>query len=148
MTGEPVIPAVATWGRRNRLLLAVFAPILIATGVSGLMLPAGFSPMSSVVAYDIFHIVFGTLGVLIVLGRSTRMAALFNLGFGLFDLYQAVAGVVGVFPAQVFGLRPADHVVHVLLGVLLVGFAYLMARSSISKTSMPAGAPGRVGVSP
>jgi hypothetical protein len=123
MTAEAAAPpAMVSWGRRNRLLLAVFAPVLIATGLSSLVLPAGFSPMSSAVAYDIFHIVFGTLGVLIVVSRSTRSAALFNLGFGMVDLYQAVAGVAGVFPAAVFGLRPADHVAHVLLGFLLVAF--------------------------
>jgi hypothetical protein len=110
------------WGRRNRLLLTIFAPVLIAAGVAGLTLPPGLSLMSGVAAYDIFHIVFGALGLAIVLGRSVRQAALFNLGFGAVDLYQALAGVVGIFPAGVFGLRPADHVVHVVLGLLLIGF--------------------------
>jgi hypothetical protein len=134
MTAQAAASASVDWRRRNWLLLAVFAPILIATGVSGLVLPAGSSPMSSAPAYDIFHILFGTLGVLIVVGRwfgssiggaaarAGEFAARFNLGFGLVDLYQALAGVVGFFPAQVFGLRPADHVVHVLFGLLLAAF--------------------------
>ena len=42
--------------------------------------------------------------------------------FGVIDLYQAAAGVTGIFPAQIFALRPADHVVHVALGTLLVFF--------------------------
>jgi hypothetical protein len=108
-------------GRRNRLLLAVFAPVLIATGVAGLTLPPGLSPMSSAAPYDVFHVIFGTLGLGIVLGRSARQAVLFNLGFGAVDLYQALAGVLGIFPARLFGLRPADHVVHLALGLLLVG---------------------------
>jgi hypothetical protein len=78
--------------------------------------------MSGALPYDVFHIVFGVLGIGIVLARSARGAALFNLGFGMIDLYQAAAGLLGVFPAAVFGLRPADHVVHVVLGLLLVGF--------------------------
>jgi len=114
--------APADWGRRNLRLLAVFGPVLILTGVTGLILPPGLSLMSGAAPYDIFHIVFGTLGLAIVLARSARYAALFNLGFGAVDLFQAVAGVVGFFPAGPFGLRPADHVVHLVLGALLVVF--------------------------
>jgi hypothetical protein len=110
------------WGRRNLRLLAVFGPVLIATGVAGLLLPPRLALMSNAVPYDVFHIVFGCLGLAIVLARSARSAALFNLGFGAVDLYQAVAGVTAVFPAEVFRLRPADHVVHLALGLLLVVF--------------------------
>jgi hypothetical protein len=119
----------ANWARRNLILLGVFGPVLIATGVAGLLLPPRLSLMSNVAPYDVFHICFGTLGVAIVVARSARLAArsarlaaLFNLTFGAIDLYQALAGVSGVFPAGVFQLRPADHVVHVVLGLLLVLF--------------------------
>jgi hypothetical protein len=110
------------WGRRNLRLLTVFGPVLIATGVAGLTLPPGLSLMSPAASYDVFHIFFGTLGVAIVLARSARFASLFNLGFGAVDLYQAVAGMIGFFPAGLFALRPADHVVHLVLGALLVSF--------------------------
>jgi hypothetical protein len=110
------------WGRRNLRLLAVFGPVLIATGVAGLTLPPDLSPMSGAAPYDIFHILFGTLGLALVLVRSARFAGWFNLGFGALDLYQAVAGAIGFFPAGPFGLRPADHVVHLVLGLLLVAF--------------------------
>jgi hypothetical protein len=121
MTAVPLSPAAAPdWGRRNRRLLAVFAPVLVAAGAGGLLLPPGSSPMSGAVPYDVFHVVFGALGIALVLARSARGAALFNVGFGALDLYQALAGVVGIFPADLFGLRPADHVVHVVLGLVLV----------------------------
>jgi hypothetical protein len=122
MTASRAGGAPVDWGRRNLRLLAVFGPVLIATGVAGLTLPPGLSPMSGAAPYDIFHIIFGTLGLAIVLARSARFARLFNLGFGAVDLYQAVAGAVGFFPAGAFGLRPADHLVHVVLGLLLVVF--------------------------
>jgi hypothetical protein len=118
----PVASPRADWGRRNLRLLTVFGPLLIVTGVSGLLLPRGLSLMSGAAPYDIFHILFGALGLAIVLSRSARWAALFNLGFGAVDLYQALAGAIGFFPAGPFGLRPADHVVHVLFGLLLVAF--------------------------
>ena len=111
------------WGRRNLRLLGVFAPVLVLTGVGGLVLPPGSSPMSAAPPYDVFHIVFGALGIAIVyVARAPRAAAAFNLGFGAIDLYQALAGVLGIFPAALFGLRPADHVVHVAIGGLLVAF--------------------------
>jgi uncharacterized protein DUF4383 len=119
---RPAAASSVDWGRRNLRLLAVFGPVLIVTGVAGLTLPPGLSLMSAAATYDVFHIFFGALGVAIVLARSARFASLFNLGFGAVDLYQAVAGMVGFFPAGLFALRPADHVVHLVLGALLVGF--------------------------
>lgn len=123
MTAAATLAApAAIWGRRNLVLLAVFGPVLIATGVAGLLMPPRMGLMSNAVPYDLFHIFFGTLGLAIVLARSPRFAAVFNVGFGAADLYQALAGVTAVFPAGVFRLRPADHVVHVVLGALLIAF--------------------------
>lgn len=50
-----------------------------------------------------------------------RGAAGFNLGFGLIDLYQAVAGAAGLFPAALFAYRPLDDALHTALGLGLVG---------------------------
>jgi hypothetical protein len=107
------------WSRRNVLCAGVFGAVLVATGVAGLTLPDG-GLMSAAVPYDLFHVAFGLIGIGAALGRQPRRAAAFNLGFGLIDLYQAAAGVLGLFPAALFGLRPADHVVHVLFGLALV----------------------------
>lgn len=110
------------WGRRNLRLLTVFGPVLVLTGAAGLVLPPSASLMSGALPYDVFHLAFGALALAIVRARSTRGAARFNLGFGAVDLYQAAAGVLGIFPAGPFALRPADHVVHVVIGALLVSF--------------------------
>lgn len=131
------------WGRRNLRLLAWFGPILIATGAAGLLLPpppaaVASMMMSNACPYDVFHIAFGLLGVGLVLARRPRGAALFNLGFGAFDLYQAAAGLLGLFPAGLFQLRPADHAVHVVLGALLAGFGarfFVVARAESARTA-------------
>ena len=126
------MPAAASWARRNLWLTGLFGPVLVLTGAAGLLLPERLSLMSNAVPYDVFHITFGVLGVALAVARSARGAALFNLGFGAIDLYQALAGVTGLFPAGLFHLRPADHAVHVLFGVLLVVFGaqhWLSARS-------------------
>ena len=122
MIGAATMAQPMSWSRRNLWLTGLFGPVLILTGVAGLLLPARLSLMSNAVPYDLFHIAFGLLGIALVAARSARGAALFNVGFGAVDLYQALAGLTGVFPAGVFQLKPADHAVHVVLGLLLVVF--------------------------
>jgi hypothetical protein len=109
------------WARWNVRIAAGFGIILILTGLVGYVSqdPAGL--MSQAVPYDLFHVFFGALGLAIGLQRRPRPAALFNLGFGLIDLYQFLAGLLGLFPARLFDLRPGDHVVHLVLGAALVG---------------------------
>ena len=114
------MPAPVSWARRTLWLAGLFGPLLVLTGVAGLLLPPRLSLMSNAVPYDVFHIAFGALAIALVAARSARGAALFNAGFGAVDLYQALAGVTGLFPAAAFQLRPADHAVHVLFGLLLV----------------------------
>lgn len=118
--GVGVTAARTHWERWNLRLLAVFAPVLILTGVAGFLVPPRLALMSGATPYNVFHLVSGGLGTGLVVTRRLRAMAAFNLGFGAVDLYQAVAGFTGLFPAQVFALRPADHVVHVVLGLLLV----------------------------
>jgi hypothetical protein len=108
--------AVIPWNRR---LLLIFAPVLILTGIGGFLIPPRLALMSGAAPYNIFHIVAGFVG----LGAwwwGSRPAAGFNLMFGLVDLWLAVAGMTGWFPSALFQLRPADHLVHVLVGLLLV----------------------------
>jgi hypothetical protein len=136
--GEPR-PASSSWSRRNRQLLAIFGPLLIATGIAGLLLPARLSLMSGALPYDIFHLIAGVIGTVFVLARAARLAALFNLLFGAIDLYQAAAGMAGIFPAQIFALRPADHVVHVGLGALLVFFGTRFFAAPNSEAAGPRG---------
>jgi hypothetical protein len=111
--------SAAVWSRRNVVCAGVFGAVLVLAGVLGLVGPdAGL--MSVAVPYDVFHIAFGFVGLGAALSGRPPRAALFNLGFGLVDLYQAVAGLLGLFPAQLFALRPADHVAHVVFGLALV----------------------------
>jgi hypothetical protein len=126
--------------RWNARLLGVFGPILIITGISGLLIPPRLALMSGAPPYDAFHIAFGLVGTSLVVARRARGVALFNLGFGLGDLYQAVAGVLGIFPAALFRYQRADHLAHVILGLLLaaVGGWGLRPLPARPPTSAPA----------
>lgn len=124
------VSAVGTsWSTRNLQTLTVFAPLLLLTGVLGFVLPAELSLMSGAAPYNVFHLVAGVVGLVPVLRRHAGGAITFNLVFGGIDLYQAVAGLTGWFPAALFALRPADHAVHVLIGLFLVGVGYLGKKS-------------------
>ena len=119
-----------TWATRNTQVLRFFGPILVITGVLGFVVPARLALMSGATAYNVFHLLAGAVALAIVARGSTAAAATFNLVFGCIDLYQALAGLTGLFPAQLFALRPADHVVHVIIGLFLAGVGYLGKRSA------------------
>lgn len=101
----------------------VFGAILMAVGLFGLILPASWSPMSTATSYDFFHVVFGVLSILSGLEGNALAARSFLFGFGLIDLYQAVASMYGWFPASWFQWRPADDWMHWLVGAALVALS-------------------------
>ncbi|MFN0111532.1 MAG: hypothetical protein ACKVZH_21920 [Blastocatellia bacterium] len=104
----------------NSLTLAVFAPILILVGILGFVIPANKSLTSGVTSYNIFHIASGVIGVIIILTGHEGAIRAFNIGFGLIDLYQAVASFANLFPKQLFKWTRVDDILHVVIGVILV----------------------------
>ena len=111
--------AAVDWALWNGRVLAVFGPLLILTGIGGFVIPARFALTSGAPAYNIFHIVAGAIGTALAFGGHATGIAAFNLAFGLIDIYQVVAGLTGTFPARQFRYKPADHVLHAVIGVLL-----------------------------
>jgi hypothetical protein len=104
----------------NQKTLMVFAPLLILTGIAGFVIPEQYGLMSGAAPYNLFHIIFGSIGLAITMSKSDVLASSFNLGFGLIDLYQVLASVVGLAPIQYFHWTYADDVLHVLIGFALV----------------------------
>ena len=104
----------------NQIVLLIFAPLLIIVGIAGLVIPADKSLTSGAIPYDIFHICFGIVGVIILLAKSVRGAIIFNIGFGLIDLYQAVASYFNLFPKSFFLWTGVDDILHIVIGLILV----------------------------
>ena len=104
----------------NYLVLRIFAPVLILTGILGFVIPADKGLMSGAPAYNIFHIVAGSIGLLLVLMKDEAFIRAFNIGFGIIDLYQAVASFAHLFPEQLFLWKPADDLLHIVIGAGLV----------------------------
>ena len=104
----------------NRIAVLIFAPVLVLTGVLGFALPARANLVSGAPAYNTFHIVFGVIGLLVVLTRNVSLMRLFNIGFGLIDIYQALASVGHLFPQRLFRWTRTDDVLHVVIGASLI----------------------------
>lgn len=104
----------------NFLTLAIFAPILILAGVAGFLLPAEMSLTSGAPAYNVFHIAFGIIGLIVLRTRNQLWISFFNAGFGLIDLYQAVASFTDLPPKQYFLWTRVDDILHVVFGLALV----------------------------
>lgn len=100
--------------------LAIFAPLLILVGIAGFLIPAEQSLTSRAPAYNIFHIVFGTIGLILLWSGKEWLVSSFNLGFGLIDLYQALASYLDLPPKQYFLWTSVDDILHIVIGLLLV----------------------------
>ena len=111
----------------NRLVARVFGPTLILTGIAGFIIPPKKAMTSGAPAYNVFHLVFGAIGILASRRRGSARA--FNLGFGAIDLYQAVASRRGLFPQKWFRWKTADDVLHVVIGTALVSAALSNTRA-------------------
>jgi hypothetical protein len=104
----------------NRITLAIFAPILILVGVAGFLIRPQQSLTSGAAPYNIFHLIFGFLGLMLVLKATDRLVSFFNAGFGLIDLYQVLASRLHLFPEQYFLWTKVDDTLHILIGLALV----------------------------
>jgi hypothetical protein len=104
----------------NRITLAVFAPILILAGIAGFLVPPEQSLTSGAPAYNIFHLIFGAIGLLVLFSKNERVAAGFNFGFGLIDLYQALASFMSLPPKQSFLWTRVDDILHIIIGLALL----------------------------
>ena len=98
----------------------ILAPLLLVTGIAGFVLPERYTMMSGAAPYNLFHIFFGALGLVLLSAKNDLVASGFNFGFGLIDLYQVLASVVGLTPIEYFHWTYVDDVVHVILGFALV----------------------------
>jgi hypothetical protein len=103
----------------NQITLMILAPLLMLTGIAGFVIPGQYSLMSNATPYNLFHLIFGAIGLLVMQTKNDLWASLFNFGFGLIDLYQVLASAIGLTPIQYVHWTYADDVVHVLLGFAL-----------------------------
>lgn len=118
----------------NFVTLAIFAPVLILAGVAGFLVPAQPSLTSGAAPYNVFHIFFGAIGLVVLWTRKDSLVSFFNFGFGLIDLYQALASYANLLPKQYFLWTWTDDILHILIGLALVfigGYGILRGRRRV-----------------
>ena len=108
----------------NQIVLTILAPLLMLAGIAGFVIPSQYNLLSGVAPYNLFHIFFGAVGMMLLSLKNNLLICCFNLVFGLLDLYQVLASVVGLTPKQYFLWTPLDDYLHVLLGFGLVILGY------------------------
>ena len=125
----------------NQKTLKIFAPLLILIGIAGFVIPERYSLTSAAAPYNLFHIFFGAIGLMLLMTNSDLLASSFNFGFGLIDLYQVLASTVGLTPIEYFHWTYVDDVVHVILGfalVLIGGYGLWKWKESTAKRDIAA----------
>jgi len=104
----------------NRKVLKIFGPILILAGILGFITPPELSLMSGASPYNVFHIISGMIGIAIAFQGSASAVRGFNIVFGIIDLYQFAANYLNLFPKEQFLWKPADDILHLVIGLALV----------------------------
>ena len=111
----------------GRWVLGVFAPLLVLVGILAFLSPdERGGTTSSAPAYNVFHLAFGILGLVLVVWGDRSAIRVFLVGFGLIDLYQALASHQHWFPETYFRWTPTDDLLHVVLGAALVVIGALL----------------------
>jgi hypothetical protein len=104
----------------NYRTLQIFAPLLILVGILGFIIPPQISLVSGATPYNIFHIIFGVIGLVLLITKSDQAIGAFNIGFGAIDLYQALASFTHIFPESYFKWTRLDDILHIVIGAGLV----------------------------
>jgi hypothetical protein len=104
----------------NQITLSILAPLLMLVGIAGFLIPSQYSLTSGAAPYNMFHIIVGAVGLVLMPSISNFKASAFNLGFGLIDLYQVLASILKLPPLLYFQWTYFDDVIHVFLGFALV----------------------------
>jgi hypothetical protein len=89
-------------------------------GLAGFLTPKELALTSGAPAYNVFHLIFGSIGLVVLWLKREQLTSLFNAGFGLIDLYQALASYAELPPKQYFLWTGVDDILHVVIGLALL----------------------------
>ena len=102
-----------------RWTVLAFSAVLLVVGIVPLVNPTP-GATSVAPAYAIFHLIAAAVGLFCVAFNRGVWAPVFAVGFGLIDLYQAVASSLDWFPKEHFRWTSVDDNLHWALGLVLI----------------------------
>ena len=104
----------------RRLALGGLGALLVGVGVLGFLAQGDRGSTSTAPAYNIFHLAFGALALGLTAWGQPAAGQAFLVGFGLVDLYQALASHQHWFPEALFRWTGTDDLLHLVIGAGLV----------------------------
>jgi hypothetical protein len=114
-----------------RQYAGIIGAVVVLLGIVGLIAGEGhlFGLINIDIAEDIVHLLTG--GLMLYVGFAQSDNALARTVVGGIGIVYLLVGIIGFLSATLFGLIPngytwADNVVHLLLGVLGIGVAWLI----------------------
>lgn len=110
----------------SRLVAGGFSALLVGVGVLGFLSAGERGSTSNAPAYNVFHLVFGVLGLALAAWGGSSATRAFLIGFGVIDLYQAFASHQHWFPEALFRWTRTDDRLHLVVGVLLIAAGALL----------------------
>ncbi|MGA7732820.1 MAG: DUF4383 domain-containing protein [Chloroflexia bacterium] len=114
-----------------RQYAGIIGAVVVLLGIVGLIAGEGhlFGLINIDIAEDIVHLLTG--GLMLYVGFAQSDNSLARTVVGGIGIVYLLVGIIGFLSATLFGLIPsgytwADNVVHLLLGVLGIGVAWLI----------------------
>jgi Domain of unknown function (DUF4383) len=114
-----------------RQYAGIIGAVVVLLGIVGLIAGEGhlFGLINIDIAEDIVHLLTG--GLMLYVGFAQSDNALARTVVGGIGIVYLLVGIIGFLSATLFGLIPngytwADNAIHLLLGVLGIGVAWLL----------------------
>ena len=104
----------------NLVMLTGLAPILVGIGCINFFLPAYINWINTSLYTNIFFIIAGIIGSVLVIKKSDANAKRFNLVLGMTFLSFVIANFAGLYPATIVEWTSLDDSVHLIMSTSLI----------------------------
>jgi hypothetical protein len=127
----------------NKLIAAIFGIVLVLVGILGFVMNPLLGVFQVSLIHNVVHLLTGAvllLGAFVDTGRNARLVNIILgvvyllvtvLGFAATGLTNTLLGGTDAAPA----INTADNVLHLLLGVVLVGVAFILKPTTSMTTN-------------
>lgn len=111
----------------NRMVAMILGGILLLVGLLGFVNDPVLGIFETSLMHNLIHVITGAILLAAAFMNNGRNARTVNLVLGVIYLLVTLVGFVapGVLEAMGVQVNPADHFLHLLLGIVLTGVAFV-----------------------